>query len=421
MKHVSPAQIEVRRALAGRSAKAFLEAHPLVSYRSLRDLLGTRLVPIRLIEGLGLECQRDGHLEWFARDLFVREIRESAPAGWKRGDFEMSVGLGAASAALRCVARSMDEHSDRAHNYLIGAIFIPDGWLPQTADDPFLVEAFDATREQDEPASEIDSDGREEPTAQGAESLKPRVESASTGARPTPVAAAGPQQTSSLLVSSHDLEGLSDEVLPRAAIERVMAEVEIHEDVATYRAGIERATPGQVAVFAVLWLDAEVRNGGFHQLFFNSTGIVARDAALGFRRIGASKCAEIVVRAMARFAGGLVPLDHDRRQAALERVAYDDWKEYFRPLEDAYYALQDGEENVAMLCSRYIRAHIDEFVRPTGGGSEAVRRGMPRRVLHPRFGAGTVVAEHDNDGGKLEIEFEDGVRRTLLSRFVTEV
>jgi hypothetical protein len=146
MMETTPAQREVRRVLSGRGAREFLERHPGVDYLDLRPLLGTRLAPIRLKEGLGLECKKDGHLEWFARDLFVRQLRHGLPGGWKRGEFAASVALGAASAALGFVDEAIENHSDRAHDYLIGALFIPEGWLPESADDPHIVEAFDVTR-----------------------------------------------------------------------------------------------------------------------------------------------------------------------------------------------------------------------------------------------------------------------------------
>jgi len=41
------------------------------------------------------------------------------------------------------------------------------------------------------------------------------------------------------------------------------------------------------------------------------------------------------------------------------------------------------------------------------------------RIRHPKFGLGTVRSEQDGtDGRKLTIEFEDGVTRTLLARYV---
>lgn len=148
MRGSTPAHREVLRVLAGRPARAFLEAHPRVWYDDLGSHLKTRLAPIRLKEGLGLACKAAGYLEWFARDLFLRELRVSAPHGWKRDDADVLTALVAAWAALGFIDEAMADHANRAVGYLLGALFIPDGWLPETPDDPHLVEAFDATRDR---------------------------------------------------------------------------------------------------------------------------------------------------------------------------------------------------------------------------------------------------------------------------------
>jgi hypothetical protein len=147
MRGSTPAHREVMRVLGGRSARAFLEQHPTAWYADLAVYLRTRLVPIRLQEGLGLACKDAGDLAWFARDSFVRELRHTAPGGWKRDDPEVLTALIEACAGLRFVDKEMEEHADRAVGYLLGALFIPDGWLPETPDDPHLVEAFDVTRD----------------------------------------------------------------------------------------------------------------------------------------------------------------------------------------------------------------------------------------------------------------------------------
>ncbi|MBO9709723.1 MAG: DMP19 family protein [Caulobacter sp.] len=70
-------------------------------------------------------------------------------------------------------------------------------------------------------------------------------------------------------------------------------------------------------LFAAHWLVSEVCNGGFSQLFFNSTGVLAPEAVEGLEQIGLPGMAAISEEAMAWF-GGDYPRDRDER---CERLA----------------------------------------------------------------------------------------------------
>src|SRR5438105_3105405 len=59
-------------------------------------------------------------------------------------------------------------------------------------------------------------------------------------------------------------------------------------------------------LFAAHWCQSEVRNGGLHQFFSNSTGVLAPEALVGFRAIGITEWADIVAEAM-RFFGESYP------------------------------------------------------------------------------------------------------------------
>ena len=62
-----------------------------------------------------------------------------------------------------------------------------------------------------------------------------------------------------------------------------------------------KLSDAQRNLFAAHWCQSEVRNGGFHQFFSNSTGVLAPEAAAGFRAIGLPECADLVVEAMKHF------------------------------------------------------------------------------------------------------------------------
>jgi hypothetical protein len=54
-------------------------------------------------------------------------------------------------------------------------------------------------------------------------------------------------------------------------------------------------------LLAATWCQAEVRNGGFHQFFFNTTGVLAPEALAGFRAIGLPEWASLLEEAMSFF------------------------------------------------------------------------------------------------------------------------
>lgn len=119
------------------------------------------------------------------------------------------------------------------------------------------------------------------------------------------------------------------------------------------------ATAGQAALLPVLWLDSEVCDGGFHQLFFNPPGLLAPEAEAGFLRLGAPLLAEIVAEACDALTVGVFPRHHHARLLALGERSAAEWSAIFRPLEERY------RDNAGLAlerrCADYIRAHPGEF------------------------------------------------------------
>jgi Domain of unknown function (DUF4375) len=81
----------------------------------------------------------------------------------------------------------------------------------------------------------------------------------------------------------------------------------------------------------------EIGNGGFTQFFWNSSGIVAPEAARGFRMLGMPRSAEIVERAMLQF-GHPFPRDWNARQ-----TMFDEGEEPFGGKEHPGFAALDSE------------------------------------------------------------------------------
>ena len=92
-------------------------------------------------------------------------------------------------------------------------------------------------------------------------------------------------------------------------------------------------------LLAAHWCQSEVCNGGFHQFFSNSTGVLAPEAARGFRVIGLPAVEEIVTEAMAKF-GAPYPREREQRRAFLKSIPGQTRAEWnrFIALDDAFFA-----------------------------------------------------------------------------------
>src|SRR4030095_12655996 len=79
-----------------------------------------------------------------------------------------------------------------------------------------------------------------------------------------------------------------------AVIEPVFWSVSIYHGPDRYEKDLAQFSNEQRFVLACHWYCSEVNNGGHHQFYWNSTGIVWRDALNGFRTIGLLDAAEII-------------------------------------------------------------------------------------------------------------------------------
>ncbi|MFO0897842.1 MAG: DUF4375 domain-containing protein [Pirellulales bacterium] len=120
-------------------------------------------------------------------------------------------------------------------------------------------------------------------------------------------------------------------------------------------------TEPQRHVSAVQILDAEVRNGGFLQYFFNSSGDQWPAAAAGLTAIGAKRDRELVDRAIALFGPTPPSTDREERARQLAALAEKD-EEAFGKLEEAYYKDPDDLE---VLLLDYVIKPADDFRQPT--------------------------------------------------------
>jgi hypothetical protein len=156
-------------------------------------------------------------------------------------------------------------------------------------------------------------------------------------------------------VALPDRNTADDEVVWRA-IERIFAELRTPYEPDERLSDL---TDGQRAVYSLDWIRKEFANGGFDQLFGNSTGYLTPEAIEGADYIGANDYADILRRAAALFPGGVVPRDRDARTDFIDS---GDYVETLERLDEEFFALlDDPERNLTTLMAIYMATHKDEF------------------------------------------------------------
>lgn len=146
-------------------------------------------------------------------------------------------------------------------------------------------------------------------------------------------------------------------VIIQSIRDRLMAPFDSPED---YEENKRDLSQYQIGLCSAWLCQMEVRNGGFHQFFSNSSGIAAREAVMGFTMIGATNCAQILREAIAMFPNGECPEETYDRHADLNEIP----PEQFRPLEKRFYAQIQNDEDYGFLAANYITKNPARFVRP---------------------------------------------------------
>ncbi|MHC1782266.1 MAG: DMP19 family protein [Anaerolineaceae bacterium] len=128
----------------------------------------------------------------------------------------------------------------------------------------------------------------------------------------------------------------------------------IYEDEQTYNQSLAHFSNEQRYVFAIEWYIAEVNNGGHWQFYYNSTGIVWKDALAGLKEIGLDEAVKILEES-ARHMGGEPSLDRKTRWKQLDKYRTD-----FDDLDQRFYAMDD-EVGVEKILYEYIRNNRGAF------------------------------------------------------------
>lgn len=132
-------------------------------------------------------------------------------------------------------------------------------------------------------------------------------------------------------------------------LEPYWAAVDIYGAPEIFLASFRLVPPVIRDLYAAHFCESEVSNGGLHQFFMNSTGVLAPEAVEAFRHLGFNETARIVTEAMG-FFGEPYPRDQAERQARLQAVEGEERSEWdpFFSLDDRFYESL-GPEHTALF------------------------------------------------------------------------
>jgi hypothetical protein len=154
-------------------------------------------------------------------------------------------------------------------------------------------------------------------------------------------------------------EAMDDEEILWAVIEPMWKDLVLDEE--EERAMTAALTPGQRGLIAVDWLSKEVYNGGIHQFFTNSTGVLAHEALEGFRMMGAERYAGLLGAVVALFPGGRVSKNQTERLAAVTAMPAKARSRAFEKFDETFYSLMEVDDPIVAYGKRYVEAHYEEF------------------------------------------------------------
>jgi hypothetical protein len=121
-------------------------------------------------------------------------------------------------------------------------------------------------------------------------------------------------------------------------IEPIWAQINIYEGADVFFSTYSAAQQPAGMLYAVHFAQSEICNGGFNQLFWNSTGILSPEAVQGFQLIGMHKTASFLVTAMEAL-GTQFPRNREERQKVLKGIP----KEKLSRLDRLFYEEIENE------------------------------------------------------------------------------
>jgi hypothetical protein len=137
--------------------------------------------------------------------------------------------------------------------------------------------------------------------------------------------------------------------LPWSLIEPICKEIDIYEGPEEFARTFARVPKPAGLLYATLFCEQEICNGGFNQFFWNSTGVLAPEAVEGFKAIGQNSIAGIIQEACSLF-GDTFPRDRSLRQSKLQTID----RQLLKSLDKRFYGMINTEnDGFATAADRY--------------------------------------------------------------------
>ena len=138
-------------------------------------------------------------------------------------------------------------------------------------------------------------------------------------------------------------------------VEPIWDKGNIYRTYSIYENSIAKFSIHQKYLHATEWLISEVSNGGFDQLFYNSTGIVWKYAYKGFIEMNCYKTIEILDKVLTLY--GKQPSE-DREERWNEIENNPNWERCIDKLNSDFYSLEEYEEKAI----EYIKSNAKDFM-----------------------------------------------------------
>jgi len=163
-------------------------------------------------------------------------------------------------------------------------------------------------------------------------------------------------------LSRETLAEIPDGKLEQAVVDLVVRRIERAKGQAEHEV-VAGLPGGFLAVYSTWVVEAEVNNGGFNQLFWNSSGRLAKDAVAGFDRMGLTEIAQLVDRAIATYRKDAARLEKLKGEGTLEAFSRSYDQSPYEALDKEFYA-RSKEVSPARIA--FIRGHPEVFVTRQG-------------------------------------------------------
>ncbi|MGI9533149.1 DMP19 family protein [Lutimonas sp.] len=121
--------------------------------------------------------------------------------------------------------------------------------------------------------------------------------------------------------------------------------------------GLQSLTKTERFISAIHGMTMEVNNGGFHQFFFNSTGVFTYDLVPALKAINSIEFKKIAVKALEIF-GKIPSLDESTRYKHLDQLTHEDEIDPWEVCDGEYY---ECGEQIEQFTIDYLLQNLDDI------------------------------------------------------------